>query len=241
MKRWIAGGLIVLMLCACVPGLAENWYCPYCGRLNDNNYCPYDGTKKPENGNNQGNPGYQQYYGNYTSYAYQIATLNRRLATRTGPSTDYDEPGSFLAAGYQVTVLSKAYDTRNEIWWVQVEFSENGARYRAYTGVKRFSDLNLQWIPEEKAIGSCRVPASIAGYYGPSYEYKEIARKIPAGVQCTIYGYAYGGSSDFIQIEFLDGGNNQLRRAWVPDWAVDNLYIYNGYSGYNGYNGYYGY
>ena len=228
MKRWIAGALIVLMLCAWIPALAENWYCPQCGRLNDNNYCPFDGTKRPDNSSQNGYPGYY-YTTNYTSYAYQIGTLNNRLATRTGPGTTYDEPGSFLAAGHQVTVLSKAYDSRNEIWWVQVEFSDNGVRYRAYTGVKRFKDLNLQWIPEEQVIGTCTVTSSMAGYYGPSYSYKEIARKIPSGVQCKIFGYAYGGNSDFLQIEFYDEAISKYRRAWVPDWSVNNLTMYSGY------------
>lgn len=214
--------LIVLSLCA--PVLADGiWYCPVCGKRNDNNYCPADGTRRPDDVSSGGNQ---------TQYASGYAVLNSKLATRTGPGTQYDEPGTFLSSGSQVRVLSRAYDSRNEIWWVQVEFSENGTLYRAYTGAKRFNGLNLNTLPEESVIGSCRVGYSQEGYYGPSYRYARIQRKVPSGVQCRIYGYVYGAGpddSDFIQIEFYDSALQQTRRAWVPDWAVDDYILYNGF------------
>ena len=222
MKRILVGIVVLVLALACLPAMAETWYCPQCGRLNDSNFCPVDGTQKPALNGYTGNTS----AGYYTQYAYATGVLNSKLATRTGPSTKYDEPGTFLSAGRQVTVLSKAYDSRNEIWWVQVEFSAGGAQYRAYTGVKRFNGLNLQYIPEEYAIGSCTVNGKTAGYYGPSYAYKEIPRKVPSGVKCTVYGYATDGGSDFVQIEFQDSVNNQLRRAWVPTWAVNYLNLY---------------
>lgn len=171
------------------------------------------------------------YYGsdNYTDYAYIPATLNQRLATRTGPGTQYDEPGSFLRAGDSVLILSKAYDSSNGIWWVQTEFSAGGATYRAYTGAKRFNGLNLSMIPEEKVIGRCWIGTSMTGLYGPSYYYQPISRPVPAGVSCDIYGYAYWDEGDFIQIEFYDAGINQYRRAWVPDWAVEDYEMYYGF------------
>ena len=211
--------LLLALALACSAALADGaWYCPQCGALNDSNYCPNDGTPRPEDfGQN----------GGYTQYAWQPAMLNQRLATRTGPGTWYDEPGSFFQAGAWITVLSKAYDTSNGIWWLQVEFTSGGAAYRAYTGLKRVDGLNIAAIPEETAIGRCTTPASaLTGYYGPGYDYKEIKRKLPANVSCTIYGYAYGPSSDFIQIEMYDSGLGKTRRAWVPDWSVNDLVIW---------------
>lgn len=219
-KRVFALLAAVLLLCQVPLALADNWYCPVCGRLNDSNFCPIDGTARPVD---------TQPVASYTQYAYVTGTLIMKLATRTGPSTKYDEPGSFLSAGKKVTVLSKAYDERNEIWWVQVEFTESGSTYRAYTGVKRFSGLNLNRIPEEQIIGSCTVNQSITGYYGPGYNYRAIGKKVPAGVQCDIYGYAYGGDSDFIQIEFYDQSQKRARRAWIPDWYADNYVMYYGF------------
>ena len=52
---------------------------------------------------------------NYTNYSHIQCTLNNQLATRTGPSTRYDEPGTFLSAGKYVTALSKVYDQNSEI------------------------------------------------------------------------------------------------------------------------------
>ena len=162
-----------------------------------------------------------------TYFAYVPATLNQRLATRTGPGTQYDEPGSFFSAGTTVTVLSKAYDQRNGIWWVQVEFSSGGNRYRAYTGVKRFYDLDLNRIPEERTLGYCFIPfASIAGYYGPSYSYKRIARDVPGGADVDIIAVANDSGRTFYQIEFYDSGIGSWRRAWVDYNDVSRDYFY---------------
>lgn len=232
MKRILALAL-ALMLCAGYPlALADGgdgWYCPHCGRLNYDNFCPSDGTARPT-GANSGSDYYSYpYVDNSTPYSYVTGTLNRKLATRTGPSTKYDEPGSFLYAGAMVTVHSRSYDSVNEIWWLQVEFTADGARYWAYTGVQRVDGINLYSILEEKQIGECTVSQSTPCYYGPSYEYKRISRNVPAGVSCKIFGYVYNDPSDFIQIEFYDSGAGCLRRAWVPDWSVDNYYMYNGF------------
>ena len=118
MKKSFAVLLAAALLLAALPiAQAETWYCPQCGAKNSLNFCPVCGTAKPVNPSSPSGWSW-----NYTSYAYVNATLNSRLATRTGPSTTYDEPGSFFSAGHNVTVLSRAYDTRNNIWWVQVEF-----------------------------------------------------------------------------------------------------------------------
>ena len=126
MKRTAAWILAAALLAAMLPACAENWYCPQCGRLNDGNFCPYDGTANPLRTSDEDPYEQDPFWYVYSEYAYMPAVLNSRLSTRTGPGTQYDEPGSFLKAGSEVTVLSKAYDTRNEIWWLQVSFREAG-------------------------------------------------------------------------------------------------------------------
>ena len=164
---------------------------------------------------------------NFTYFANVTVTLNQRLATRTGPGTQYDEPGSFLSAGSRVTALSKAYDQRNGIWWVQVEFSSGGNRYRAYTGAKRFDNLNLSYLPEERVLGYCFIPFStITGYYGPSYSYQQIARAIPGRTDVDIIAVAKGSGTTFYQIEFYDSGIGRSRRAWVDFNDVSRDYFY---------------
>ena len=168
---------------------------------------------------------------NYTQYSWIYGTANRRVATRTGPGTQYDEPGSFNQAGAGYSILSKAYDQRNGIWWVQIEIPTRDGVIWAYTGVKRFNNLNLNAIMEEKVIGRCRTAYDMTGYYAPGYDACPISLSVPAGVECTIYGYYAPGdeSSDFIQIEFYDSRIKQYRRAWVPDPFVDDYEMYYGF------------
>lgn len=222
MKKALSLVLAMALLAAWIPAAhaGNGWTCPICGQYNEGNYCPYDGTPRPDD---------YSAGTSYTYYAYQPAVLGQRMATRTGPGTDYDEPGSFFEKGTTVTVLSKAYDQVNGIWWVQVEFTAYNGTSRAYTGAKRLPDLDLNSIPEERIIGTCRTPGhSQTGFYGPGSDYREIKRKVPANVSCTIYGYAYGRSSDYILIEFYDSGAGCKRRAWVPDWSVEDFTMYIG-------------
>ena len=166
---------------------------------------------------------------NYSSYANVKAKANRRLATRTGPGTWYDEPGSFNKAGTTYRVLSKAYDESNGIWWVQVEIPTKGGVIWAYTGVKRFDGLDLKKIPEEKPLGRCRTGSYGEGMYAPGENAAKISRKVPKGVECTIYGYVYGDGGDYIQVEFYDSGLGCTRRAWLPDAFVDDYEMYYGF------------
>lgn len=50
-----------------------------------------------------------------------LAMSNRPISTRSGPSTKYDELGTYWNdGGHTVTVLSRA--SGNDIWWLQIEF-----------------------------------------------------------------------------------------------------------------------
>ncbi len=172
----------------------------------------------------------------YTNYSSVWAIANSKLATRTGPGTQYDEPGTFNTAG-EYRILSKAYD--GSIWWLQVEIRTNRGTIWAYTGLKRFNNVNLSQIPEERIIGTCTTAFDMTGYYSPimSNEYA-IGQIVPSGVSCSIYGYYNDpfydggngeGGSDMIQIEFYDPNTLQYRRAWVPDPFVDDYEMFYGF------------
>ena len=101
------------------------------------------------------------------------AGLLMRLATRTGPGTWYDEPGTFFTSNYSsvsVRVLSRSWDNQNDIWWVQVEFSSGGKSYRAYTGLKR-GNVNINTVPDEYPMGSATMRYSATAYWGPGTNY----------------------------------------------------------------------
>ena len=163
---------------------------------------PYPGENQP------GYAGQDRSYGNGVE-----AALLMRMATRSGPSTNYDGLGSYFKEGDLVKVLTKAYDKRNGIWWVQTEFKYQGTPRRAYTGVKRV-DVNLDLIPEETEICTATVNYSTYAYYGPGESYSRHKDMIPSGTTGVIYNIDNG----FGQLEFQNGNNK--RRVWIP---MENL------------------
>ncbi len=83
------------------------------------------------------------------TFVYGLAT--QKLATRSGPGTQYSEEGTYFVAGQYIKIISRAYDSRNGIWWVKCEVpTESGARL-LWTGYKRFDSatLPLESIPIE--------------------------------------------------------------------------------------------
>lgn len=49
MKKCIAFLLTIILLLLVMPvAMADDWYCPQCGRKNNNNFCAADGTKRPD-------------------------------------------------------------------------------------------------------------------------------------------------------------------------------------------------
>ena len=160
------------------------------------------------------------------------AYLKMALATRTGPGTWYDEPGTFFSKNYRSTtvrVLSKAWDDRNSIWWLQVEFYRNSTPYRAYTGLKRV-DIDISDVPEESVLGTSVTLRSAAGYWGPGTEYASSKYDIPSGVSVTVLDVENG----YAQIEFYDGRTADRsyarRRAWIKTDYLDGSW--GGSSGY---------
>ncbi len=160
-------------------------------------------------------------YSGYTGYsgAGIWVTLNQRMATRSGPGTQYTELGSYFKEGQNVTALSAAWDDRNGIWWIQTEFSYGGEKRRAYTGLKRLNMLVSQ-VPVEFIIETDVVLSrSVYAYYGPGYGYTMYQQRIPAGTTGTVW-QEEGGYS---QLEFYDEEMGMTRRVWVPSSALEAM------------------
>ena len=139
-------------------------------------------------------------------------TLNQKMATRTGPGGDYEEPGTFFIGswrGQTVKVYSKAYTST---WWVQAEFIVNGEKMRAYTGLKRIDGINLDNVPEEKVIGSCRTVAKSAAYYGPGSDYKAMKHSVPANTSCKVIME----ENNYLLVEYsYISDDNTVTRSWI--------------------------
>ncbi len=149
--------------------------------------------------------------------------LLMKLATRSGPGTQYDEPGTFFGKNWQtqiVRVLGKHWD--GSIWWVQVDFSNGGkASYRVWTGLKRV-DVDINRVKEVYAKGQGTVNSTSETYRGPGGKY--------AKANVSINGWkdveAYGRENGYVEVEFQQG--SKWYRLWVPenetsiDWGTDN-------------------
>ena len=145
------------------------------------------------------------------------APLLRSIATRSGPSAGYDEPGSFFGAGTYVNVISKSWDEINSMWWMQVEFNYRGIWMRAYTPANRI-DIDPDRVPTENTVGeTCKVTLSHRVYAGPGYEYdKFMVSLVYEGARVVVYAYEERDGVLWAQIHYREAVSNQNRRAWVP-------------------------
>ena len=148
----------------------------------------------------------------------QILT-KERLATRSGPGTNYTGSGSYFQAGTWVKALSAAYDSENGIWWIQVELTYNGELRRVYTGVQRLQMMPDQ-VPIEEEQGGAVVTRSVYGYWGPGYGYSMYGDRIPAGTTGTVWQR----EGSYAQFEYYDEGEQAYRRVWVPENALEEVF-----------------
>ncbi len=160
----------------------------------------------------------------YPSSIGIIGQLKERIATRSGPGTWYDEPGSFFGKGDYVSVITKAWDEENGIWWFQVEFQYDGEWYRAYTPASRI-DLNPGSIPSEDADimnpDSRRVLYDQRVYFGPGEEYKmyKVSMLYEGSKADLIYAEELNGEI-WALVHYFDYATDEDRRGWVPMEAL---------------------
>ena len=143
------------------------------------------------------------------------AELLMRMATRSGPGTEYDELGSYYKAGHEVRVLSIRYD-ENGVPWVQVDFTAYGAHRRAYTGLKRL-DISTEEIPEEHPLNySAIIRQDVTPRYGPGTGYvKHKDVTLHAGESATVISRENG----WMMLE-ISRPDQPLMRVWVEESRV---------------------
>ncbi|MBQ8202305.1 MAG: hypothetical protein IJZ74_11135 [Clostridia bacterium] len=141
------------------------------------------------------------------------AALLRSMATRTGPGTRYDEPGTFFREGSYVNVISKVFDSSGSLWWYQVEFYYKNQWYRAYTPANRI-DLNRNYVPDENTDAvRMKIQRSSPVYFGPGTEFATFwGSNAAQGANVMVYII----EEDWAQIEYRDYGLDIVRRGWIP-------------------------
>lgn len=149
-----------------------------------------------------------------------MAGLLNRVATRTGPGTQYDEPGTYFQKDWRTTkvrVINAAWDNINDIWWVQLDFSDLGKKFRAYTGLVRV-DVDVNILDKETLLGTTTMRSAAKVYYGPGRDYVEAPFNVPNYTEVKVYGAENG----FVQVEYADSRiPYPQRRAWVTAVAVN--------------------
>ena len=146
------------------------------------------------------------------------ATMKDKLATRTGPSTDYTECGTFDLTGQKVGVISIAKDNKGTDW-VLVEAYESGKPLlRAYTGLTRLNltDSQLSQIPKEAEsvfIGGGKVKEDIIPKRGPGNTYINFDNKftIKQGTYVNIIRF----EGDYCLVEYPHT-SGKTHRCWIP-------------------------
>jgi hypothetical protein len=148
----------------------------------------------------------------YPSFGVE-GTLTKTMATRSGPATGYDEPGSFGKKGDKVNVVGKLWDENNQLFWVQVEFNHRGEWLRVYTTDSRV-DVDLTLVPVENSFTErYRLLSDQAVYFGPGYQYRVFnISKVSADRVVHVYAVENG----WAQIRYRDWAIDKDRRGWVP-------------------------
>lgn len=128
------------------------------------------------------------------------ASLNQKMATRSGPGTKYTEELGTLPITTNISVISQV-ETNGTVWY-HVEFRNNGKYYRAYTGKKRVNAYGT--IPWESDTYTEDVTvASIKPYYGPGTSYAQRKKAVDSGAKVRVFQV----EGDWALCEYQESGH----------------------------------
>ena len=159
----------------------------------------------------------------------------QKLATRDGPGTTYNEKGTYNVAGQYIRVLSRAWDKRNNIWWVKCEIPYRNEIRVLWTGYKRFdsSTLPLESIPIDsqypgggKTQTAAPKPSSSAGLWGlakqklatrdgPGTTYNEKGTYNVAGQYIRVLSRAWDKRNNIWWVKCEIPYRNEIRVLWT--------------------------
>lgn len=156
---------------------------------------------------------YVDYHGTqYFSYAPIEAAANQKLATRSGPGTDYTGTLTYP----QTTEISAYYITPGSgVDWICIGFRYKGEDYLLYTGEKRV-DANGT-VPEnrEETGFEAYITQDLTPYYGPGYNYAYAEHTVPAG---SVVTGIYRAQDGWLMFDYQVPGG-RLQRAWAPAYC----------------------
>ncbi len=153
--------------------------------------------------------------------AYDVEALAAdRLATRSGPGTEYRDTGTYPVKGEYVRLLSRAYD-ENDLCWMQCEVVSGRKLRRVYTGLQRFdaTSFDLADVAEEDPLDYlAKATATCRAMYGPGDGYDTYdSLTVDKGQTVTVIAI----ENDYAQVEWTT--SKQSYRAWVPLHTLKTL------------------
>lgn len=136
------------------------------------------------------------------------ARLNQRMATRTGPGTQYTEDHGTLPKDTAIVVYQQAEGSG--VPWGLVEFEVRGKLVRAYTGMKRIdADSTPPQAPKKPQIA--RLAEATQAYFGPGTQYMPVPDLLPAQLTVEVWGEEQG----YALVDYFINAAQRMR-AWVP-------------------------
>jgi len=211
--KYVGAGEIVY----CVEALAEQ-YCvahgnslgyidaQYLAAVNDDYYAFILPGSVMQGSGNQ----YIDYRGTpYFTYSPFAAKATQKLATRSGPGTQYTD-----TLTYPQSTQIDAYDVVNasDAAWVCIEFTYRSEKYMLYTGQKRVNVGGVLSTVQEEETFTAVITQELTPHYGPGYAYALSKNAVPAGSQVQgIYQSVDGWLMFDYRLE-----NGKIQRAWAP-------------------------
>lgn len=175
----------------------------------DDSYYDYflpNGEDQIASGGNQ----YVEYRGTpYFTFVPQKASANQKLATRSGPGTDYTDTLTYP----QSTEIMAYYMTKGSgVDWTCIGFTYRGEKYLLYTGSKRVNFNGVLSGTEAEENFSAYITQELQPYYGPGYDYARAKHTVPAGSAVTGF---YQAAEGWLMFDYQVPGG-KIQRAWAP-------------------------
>lgn len=156
--------------------------------------------------------------GVYELPALHIGATNSKIASRSGPDTNFDEIHTFaLPRGTVVRLLR--YQVTGGTPWVEIEFEYKGEMIRLWTGLKRIDYADVSGLPGDyQAYERAVVAQDTPGWYGPGSSYRVLYKKVAAGTSAEVLAQ----ENSWYLIEYLEPERTEnIVRTWVPGDVLD--------------------
>lgn len=145
----------------------------------------------------------------YFRYTAHAATPNQKLATRSGPGTEYT---GTLTYPKDTKVKTYYITDGSGVDWVYFSFTYRGEDYMLYTGTKRIDSAQMLPVNREEKTFSVSILKEVTPFFGPGYTYARAEHTVPAG--SSVKG-VYQTNEGWLMFDYQVPGG-RIQRAWVP-------------------------